>query len=102
MPTARYSGTGLADAAHCHGDIANIDGQLRCVAEGPPAQVMLRHPTISRATRHPTISRATLAMGHRQQIPASTEPVVRNCGITNTRYVSALRSPHWETPITSG
>lgn len=33
-----YGGTGLADAAHCHGDIANIDGQLRCVAEGPPAQ----------------------------------------------------------------
>lgn len=34
----RYSGTGLADAARCHGDIANIDGQLRCVAEGSPAQ----------------------------------------------------------------
>lgn len=34
----RFSGTGLADAAHCHGDIANIDGQLRCVAEGRPAQ----------------------------------------------------------------
>jgi hypothetical protein len=32
----RFSGTGLADAGRCHGDIANIDGQLRCIAGGPP------------------------------------------------------------------
>jgi hypothetical protein len=25
-----------ADAGRCHGDIANIDGQLRCIAGGPP------------------------------------------------------------------
>jgi len=33
----RYTGTGLADAARCRSDIANIDGQLRCGGGAPPA-----------------------------------------------------------------
>jgi hypothetical protein len=32
----RMTGTGLANARGCRGDIANIDGQLRCVSGGPP------------------------------------------------------------------
>ena len=31
-----FSGTGLAGANTCRGDIANINGQLRCVSGGPP------------------------------------------------------------------
>jgi hypothetical protein len=32
----RYTGTGLPNALACRGEIANIDGQLRCLAAGGP------------------------------------------------------------------
>ena len=50
------SGTGLADAAHCKGDIANVDGQLRCTGGASPraaAPVLAAPPPPDYAPREP-------------------------------------------------